>query len=211
MRSSVPAAAVVAVLTLGTACSGGDPSGAAPPDPSPGGASSSAAGSPGATGPADPTDGPDSTASAAPTVAPATGPQLSMPHARLRIPKGWFVGDQLVTTQKDGQDPGSTSLLSLGETPAFGSTAGPTELGRNSLKVSRRIYPMTPKQLPNAVLDGVEMYHLEGRAQPLNWQSEYGVIIDDRIIVLRFQLYARIPPAERQRIVDSVLATFEWK
>lgn len=126
-------------------------------------------------------------------------------------PEGWYVGDQLVQTQKDGQDPGSSSLVTLGETQAFGSTQDATELGRTAWGVSRDIYPMTLEQLPDVELDGVEMYHLEGRAQALNWQSEFGAIVDDTMVVIRFQLYARTPPAQRHRIVEEVLATFEWK
>lgn len=201
MRSLLPAAAAVTILALGAACSG-DPGVEPAPDPSSGGATSSTAGSPGAT---------DPTGSVEPTVAPATGPRLSMPHARLRIPAGWYVGDQLVTSHKDGQDPDSTSLLSLGETPALGSTADLTELRRNALDVARRVYPMTPEQRPDVEVDGVEMYHLEGRVQPLNWESEFGAIVDDHVVVLRFHLSPRTPLTERRQLVDSVLATFEWR
>lgn len=204
MRALVPAAAAVTVLVLGAACSDG-PGGESSPGPSSGGATSSAAGSPGGTDPTGPTGSPE------PTVAPATGPRLSMPHARLRIPAGWYVGDQLVASHQDGQDPGSTSVLSLGETPALGSTADLTELRRNALNVARRVYPMTPRPRPDVEVDGVEMYHLEGRVQPLNWESEFGVIVDDHIIVLRFHLSPRIPLAQRHQLVDSVLATFEWR
>ena len=97
------AAALAAVLLLGTACGGDDASA----DPSPEPASSSAASSP------SPTDEPSEDPTS--TVEPATGPLLKIPQATARVPEGWSISKpRIVPEQVDaGNHQYSYSAITL--------------------------------------------------------------------------------------------------
>ena len=204
MRSLAASSAALAVLLLGSACSGSDDPGGSP-SPSSASPTGSDTASP------EPTDSTEPTGSADPSVDAATGATLELPHSRVRIPADWKRMSRLVRTQQDAKDPDSASLLSLAEINAFGSTNSADELVKSVLRVTRGTYPLTPKRLPNVVVDGVEMYHLSGKIQPLRWLEEYGAIFSDRIVTLGFEFSPDVSPAERQQVVASVLATFEWR
>lgn len=201
MRSLAASSAALAVLLLGSACSGSDDPGGSP-------APSSASPTGSDTESPEPTDSTEPTGSAEPA---ATGATLELPHSRVRIPADWKRMSRLVRTQQDAEDPGSASLLSLAEIDAFGSANSAEELVKSVLRVTKGTYPLTPRRLPNVVVDGVEMYHLSGKIQPLRWLEEYGAIVSDRIVTLGFEFSPDVSPAERQHVVDSVLATFEWR
>ncbi len=208
MRSLAASSAALAVLLLGSACSGSDDPGGSP-SPSSASPTGSDTASPEPTDSTGPTGSADP--SAGPATDPATGATLELPHSRVRIPSDWKRMSRLVRTQQDAKDPGSASLLSLAEINAFGSTNSADELVKSVLRVTRGTYPLTPKRLPNVVVDGVEMYHLSGKIQPLRWLEEYGAIFSDRIVTLGFEFSPDVSPAERQQVVASVLATFEWR
>ena len=165
-------------------------------------ASPSRAGACASAGPAtdDPTAG---------AVAPATGVRLTMPRATVRAPRGWTRSPALVSDQTDAEDDDTASAMTLAETQAFGSTAGADELA--DIARASNLDPMIPRKLPAVELDGVEVYHLAGKVQRLNYLEEFGAVVDDRIVTLSFQLSPEITPTERREIVDSVLATFRWR
>lgn len=200
LRHLAAPAAVLAALAVGGCQASDDPS----TGPSP---TTSAAG---------PTDvatdaSGDPSGSATAGLDPATGVRLTMPHVSVRAPGGWRRMDELVSTQVAAGDPDSVSIVTLGEDDGFGSDDSASEFGDDALKVARRIYPLSPKKLSTVVVDGREMYHIAGKVQPLNWMEEFGAIVDDRSVILRFQLPVRTPPAQRTAIVDSVLASLRWQ
>ena len=183
------------MLALGTACSGSDDPGAAP--------------SPAVTSSATKSASADPTESATTSVEVATGPMLDMPLSSVRIPDDWRVMDPLVSTQQDAADDDTASTISLGEIDAFGGTPSADELARNALKTNP--YPLDPEVRPAVELDGVEFYHLAGKVQKLDHLEDFGAVVDDMIVNLTFHFSPEISPAERQEIVDSVVATFRWK
>ena len=66
-----------------------------------------------------------------------------------------------------------------------------------------------PKRLTDTTLDGVPVFHVEGRLDDTIWFAAYGAIRDDTVVYVRFDLDT--PPAKSQQVVESVLATWQWK
>lgn len=199
-RRTAGSLALAAALALG-GCSGGDDG--SEPEASDGGTTgSTTAGTPSQSSQS---PGDDTT----PSVKPATGDTLRMPHSMVRVPVDWHADPRIVPTQRDAGDDDTSSTISLGEINAFGATLSPDQLARNWFRST--IYPLKPRKLPTVEVDGVEMYHLSGKIQPLTWLEEYGAVVDDRIVTLTFQFSPEVRPAQRDRIAESVLATFRWR
>jgi hypothetical protein len=66
-----------------------------------------------------------------------------------------------------------------------------------------------PKQMAESTLDGVPVFHLEGDLDLGIHFAAYGAIRDDTVVYVRFDLEGS--PAESQEVVESVLATWQWK
>lgn len=189
---------LVAVLASGTAC-GGD-------------SNADAGAEPGASGPAsasvttsvEPGDVPSR-----PAVEPAAGVRLALPLSTVRAPEGWTRPEKIVRTQVDAGDDDTSSIISLGEAEAFGSTMSADELADASIESS--FYSRKPRKLPLVELDGVEAYHLAGKVERSTYLEEFGVIVDDQIVTLGFDFSLEVSPAERREIVDSVVASFRWR
>lgn len=201
MRRTAVATALAAVLALGTACSdgGSDPEA----NPSEGGTTTSAPASD------DPT--PTESASDDPTsdVEPASGFTLTLAHSTVKAPAGWKHAADIVRTMVGADDPESVTSMALGEVNAFGQTPDADQLG--DIAIAAGEYPTEPKKLPNSELDGVEVYHIAGKVQPLNYLEEFGAVVGDRIVTLTFEFSPAYSPQERQELVDSVTATFAWR
>ncbi|WP_243056844.1 hypothetical protein [Nocardioides sp. SR21] len=202
LKTAASAAALAAVLLLGTACGNDDASA----DPSPEPTSSSATSSP------TPTDEPTSEPTEDPTstVAPATGPALNLPQATVRVPKGWYLTPRVVPEQADaGNDDYSFSSISLAQIDSFNTSTSADELADQWLEAN--IYPRDPKKLPLTELDGKEVYHLAGKVQPLLYLEEFGTQQNGKLVSIAFLFSPVATPEERQEIIDSTLATFRWK
>jgi hypothetical protein len=181
-------AALAAVLVLGAACGNDDASA----DPSPEASSSSASASPTA------------------TVEPAAGPALNIPRATVRVPKGWYLTPRIVPEQADaGNDSYSFSSISLAQIDSFDPSLNADELADNWLDSNS--YPQDPQELPLTELDGVEVYHLAGMVQKHLYLEEFGAQTAGKVVSLAFMFSPVASPEERQEIIDSVLATFQWK
>lgn len=195
-RFAVPAL-LVSVLALGTACNGSDDPGATPSEPT-------------STATEAPSTEPTATESETASVAPATGPELEMPRASVRVPEGWEIQDQLVSAQTEAFDDDTASLITVSETEDF--SGGQLTLEQMvDIWFQTSPYDMRPKALPATELDGVEVYHLAGKTDRLSYLEEFGADRGDRIVALTFELSTELSPQEREEIVDSVVATFRWK
>ncbi len=193
-------ATLVAVLALGACSDGSDEPDAGPSSPAAPGTS----GSPSSSSPGDPASEEPSS-----DVEPATGVRLQMPLSSVRAPADWQRSDFPVDTLTGAGDDDTSSLLSLGEIDAFGGTPSASELGDTALTTNP--YRFDPKKLPETELDGVEVYHLAGKILPLTYLEEFGAVVDDRIVTLRFEFSSEVTPAERREVVDAVTASFAWK
>ncbi len=155
----------------------------------------------------DPNDEPNS-ASPSPSqaVEPADGPRVENAHASYRVPRGYEVADELAGTIPANDSGAGRSAITLAEVPAFGST----DLGAAAEVVSRNVaQDRPPKRLADITLDGVPVFHLEGRLDETVWLAAYGAIRDDTVVYVRFDLDTA--PAKSQQVVESVLATWQWK
>lgn len=198
LKTAATAAALTAVLLLGTACGNDDASA----DPSPEPSSSTTASSPTPTD--EPTDEPTS------TVAPATGPVLHLPQATVRVPKGWFLTPRIVPQQADaGSHKYGASSISLAQIKSYDTTLSADELADQWFEAS--FYPRDPKKLPLTELDGKEVYHLAGKVQPLLYYEEFGTQVNGRLVSIAFMFSPAVSKEEGQEIIESTLATFTWK
>jgi len=162
---------------------------------------------PGATAgtePADPSSGSASQSQAA--VEPADGPTVENAYASFRVPAGYEVAEgQAGTIPADDSGPGR-SAITLAEVPAFGNT----NLGRVAGVLARNVaQDRRPKRMEETTLDGVPVFHLEGQLDQTFWFAGYGGIRDDTVVYVRFDLDT--PPAKSRQVVESVLATWQWK
>ena len=175
-------ACLVAVLITG--CQDEDPGGTSGPEP------------------ADPSSG----SSQSQAVEPADGPVVENAHASYRVPKGYEVADELAGTIPANDSGSSRSAITLAEVPTFGNT----DLGTIAQLVARNVARgRAPKRVADTTLAGEPAFHLEGQVQPGQHFTAYGAIHDDNVVYVRFDLDGS--RAQSQQVIDSVLATWQWK
>lgn len=199
LKTAATAAALTAVLLLGTACGNDDASA----DPSPGPSSSTTVESPTPTDEA--TDEPTS------TVAPATGPLMDIPLASVRAPEGWKILPKIVPGQVDvgNAKDYSFSTIGLSQIVSYDRSLTADQLADQWFDAS--FYPLDPKKQPLTEIDGVEFFHLAGKVQKRLYLEEFGTQADGKLVTLGFSFSPEVTPEERQEVIDSVLATFQWK
>lgn len=149
---------------------------------------------------------------ATPDVAPATGKLLATDLASIRIPKGrWHVNRSMKSVVLALQ-PERTIFVALTEDEdVYGQMRGVMslqELAENSRSIIRR--PHQVKIHDEVTLDGVDFYHLSG-PDSTSWREEYGTSHEGMDVVVDFEFPKRVRPRTREQLVNSVLATFEWR
>lgn len=184
--------ALLLPLALATGC-GGDEPGAGP---TPSSTTSTASASPGDTPDPSPSD-------------VASGLRVSMPNSSLRAPEGWVRGADLTRYEDEAESPDHLSYVTLGETPAFGSTADAKTLGDH--RMTSNVYPRKPRRLPETTLDGVQVYHVAGQLTHDQYIEEYGAIVDDSIVTVTFSFNRTVSESARDQVMAEVLPTFHWK
>jgi hypothetical protein len=190
LRSTVLAALAAATLLL--AGCGGDDEPEAGPTSSPTDTASTAT---------DPTP----TEPAEPTVEPATGPLIDRDRIRMNVPEGWRKSRQIATFLESAGDPDSDSTVSLGDLSAVGD---PTL--RELAEASTGSRPDVRFEKPVEIA-GVEWYRATGREGRYARFEQYGTIHNGSQATINFSLDDDVPRAEQQEIIDSVLASVEWK
>ena len=145
-------------------------------------------------------------ASEATGVEPADGPLVESAHASFRVPGGFDVGQEMAGTIPANERGPGRSAITLGEVPAFGTT----DLRTAAAVVARNVaQDRPPRRLADSTLDGTPAFHLEGRLDETTWFAAYGAIHDDTVVYVRFDLDT--PAGESRQVVESVLATWQWK
>lgn len=196
MRRTKIAAGVLAAATLllAAGCGGSDGSSdgsGAPTDPATS-ASTSTSSSP---------------STSAPTVAAATGPLLDMPRASLHAPDTWRLRKKLVTFSVSAGDPQSVSLVQLGDLDATNDAS----LAVQAHNATRGYAGTPPKVLAPVTIDGVPCYHVAGQTTKLSYVEAFGAIHNDGMVSVQMTFSSEIKPAERQQLIDSMLASWKWK
>lgn len=147
--------------------------------------------------------GPDP--SRAPSVAPATGARVEQPGATMNAPDG-FTHDPDMVDFLDSASKG-TSLVTLGEDPGW--RTGDLDEAAESSRRSKSY--QAPERLADTELAGEPAYHLSGPVNAFSRLEEFAAIHDDHLVTVSFELDSSLPKAARQKMVDSALATFEWR
>ena len=153
-----------------------------------------------------------SSASASPTseAAPATGPLLEVEAASMHAPDGWQRMKAVVSFQRSARDPQGGGTAQIGYLPA---APGPSldELARNAIEHGS-YGKRRPRPAGTVTVNGVECYKVAGRTDPGTYYELYGAITGGNEVSISFTFFTRfISPAERQQVVESTLASVEWR
>jgi hypothetical protein len=141
-----------------------------------------------------------------PTVRPATGARLDTDLLRLRFPAGYLVSR---TFAPDIYEASRRGLADHRVEYATGDLLVQGSLDYLAgLSVKFAAWDGRPRRLPPVEIDGVPCFHLRGvqYGQPTD---VFGAQRGLTQVSLTFSLAD--PPAKRQEIIDSVLATLTWK
>jgi hypothetical protein len=161
----------------------------------------------------DPSATPDDAASStspSPTVAPASGDVADTTFFSAHAPKGWRVDVVVPDFYTVAGDPDGGSDVSFGIAKTYGTHFTLAQLARHTLGS----YPEIDKALDvdlHSSLAGEPAYRIHG---PLSGGGElvaYGASHEDRHITVLFELYAPLGRRQRSQVVDSVLASWQWK
>lgn len=167
------------------------------PDAEPSGAATSA--SPTPTESEEPTE---------PTVEPATGAEVELGSLTLTFPEGFepseasAMGGEVVTAS----GPGGTARLAFVAAKSF-NTQTPDEAVE--IAIATGLWTRKPRRLDDVEVDGVVMYHLSGPAGMGFTDVQFGA--ESGGYDVSFTVGASGSPAERQELIDSILATASWK
>jgi hypothetical protein len=190
-RLALPVAALVLVLTAG--CNGnGD---ASPPDESAGGDATTSS-------------TPSPSESPSPTVEPASGPEMVPDEggARMRAPKAYTLMPRSLNTAVSAEDPQARGFITLSVLPSA-REGDLDELARIGMKR----FDGKPTRLPDVEIQGVTFYHLAGENAVGLHQDHYSAAYENKLATLQFNFFAsEFSTPQRQKIIDSVLATFAW-
>jgi hypothetical protein len=128
----------------------------------------------------------------------------------VRVPQGWFLTPRIVPQQADaGSHEYGASSISLAQITSYDASLTADQLADQWFEAS--FYPRDPKKLPLTELDGKEVYHLAGKVQPLLYYEEFGTQVNGKLVSIAFQFTPAVSQEDRQEIIDSTLATFQWK
>lgn len=189
----------VALLLVGvmSACGGDEPGNGAEPPTSP------------STEPSEPSETPEPSTTE-PAVEPATGRVYETPQFTMRAPKGWRVEYEITDAIEftSGPPPGDGQAS---EADPFGLVTVETEAESGQLSLDEVARGST-EDLPR-VADtelGGEAAYLLASNQAAFSDQELGLWYDGVVVRLRFTLGGGAK-ADRQELVDSVVAAWEWK
>jgi hypothetical protein len=192
-RSGVAAAAAVLTLLLASCSDSDEPSGAAPDA----GASES---------PESPEEQPTETGptETTPAVEPATGPAIGVKGLEVRAPADWITTEPLAIQQSAGPPDVIGSMISVFRFPNSGlftvDELGDEEVSDMGARSRRR---------DDVELDGEQFYHLTGTLEPGLYAERFGTIVGDDRLSVQFEFGNGQGRAERDEIIQSVLATVQ--
>jgi hypothetical protein len=200
MRPRIMTASLVALLGL-AGCGGGGSS-TEPTDRATSTPSSSASSAP---SPAE-----DGTAgeSASPSVAPASGPPLRMDTFRVNLPEGWERGP--TSSRIGGGTAEGGSVISVLDFPAADATLD--EMAREAIRSGRTgVRGARLERLPDFDLDGCAAYRVQGPGREGAYEAEVGCKHLDHDYRMTISLAPSVPRAGRQRLIESVLASWRFR
>ena len=129
-----------------------------------------------------------------------------MSHASVNAPDGWRREKKSFDFSLEATDPDSIGILQFTDLDASG-TASLAE----QVKFIAKTYTPPLKVMKPVEIDGVDFYHLAGRSSRYTYAEAFGTIYHGGQVALSMNFPTDLKPAERQEVVDSVLASFHWK
>ena len=154
--------------------------------------------------PSDPTPSEDPTE----TVQPATGAPLELSNVALRAPKGFAADPPDGSNLRFAFERDGVQSISLANTQSFNEALSLREQAR--ISITSGVYQRQPSIMKPVEFDGVRMYHYGGRISDIEYVEEYGTVYDGSQISVNFRLAATASKAERQQLVESVMASLKF-
>ncbi|MCW2832913.1 MAG: hypothetical protein JWN68_866 [Nocardioides sp.] len=152
------------------------------------------------------TSSPSEAQSAVEEVAPATGTLLAVQGSQLRIPGHWEADSQLLM-QVAGHDPEDPlTFMTLFRFPQINRSID--ELTREN--ATRRTWDFKLKRRADVTVDGHVASHLEGKVYADEYVVLFSTLWNGESLELQFNFANGEPKVERDEIVQSVLATWEF-
>jgi hypothetical protein len=193
VRRATAGLALVTALAL-AGCSSDDPGGAPAPEPS--------TGSPGSSAPT------ESTSTSA-SVEPASGLEMTIRTVTMYGPEGWTrTSDLFDKLGKSVRDPKGSGLVGLYSVPAFSPDATIDDLVDAVRRTNNYVGRL---QVHDPVdVNGEECFHVSGRYQNGGVEDQFGVNYGDYQVTFTFLFDGDVPDADRQAVIEPVLAGVQW-
>lgn len=155
-------------------------------------------------------DGATSSTSPSPTVAPATGHVVHTSFYSAHVPKGWRVDQTIPDFFTAADDPDSSSAVAFGIAKTYNNHFTLGQLAHQTIRANSWEREHLDVDLHSS-LAGEPAYHLSGRLSGGGDVDSYGVSYDARHVTVDFELYAPLSQRQKRQLVDSVLASWQWK
>lgn len=145
------------------------------------------------------------------SASPATGDRIDTSFFRAHAPKGWPVDEMVPDFFTIAGDPDGGSAVSFGIAKTYDNHFTLAQLSRQAIgSHSNWISKHLDVDLHSS-LAGEPAYRLSGPLPGGGNVVSYGVDHEDRHITVIFELYAPLSRRQRSQVVDSVLASWQWK
>jgi hypothetical protein len=140
-----------------------------------------------------------------PEVAPATGPAIKVKGLRVNAPNGWLASISVAAGQSAYPRGVTGTLVGLHLFP------NSELLTVEELAVEELGYiGAGRKRLDDLLIDGYQVYHLQASPEPGVKLERFGTIVNDGRVAILFRFGNRESRAERDEIIQSVLATVDF-
>lgn len=195
--------AVAALLVVGACGDPDPPDSGSTPSPTSTATSTTATSSPTETSTSDSSDG-----TTPPTVAPAAGAKIRLPSFTGAFPQGWRVIDRTEGTHSAGDtDPLTGGFVFVSDVQNLGSD----DFDKIVAIVLQHYEDdkVKPVRGENRVVDGVEGWVLEGARDGADFVYEWGTVYQGQDVHFTFEFIN--PPDDPMAMVDSVLASVQWR
>ena len=153
---------------------------------------------------ASPTTEPSPTAE--PSVTPASGPRLALEDVEIRLPEGWSVDNDDASFLVVGTADDRSGIINLSSFPALNPDVSIARLGQ--ITADKGGFPRDSVQ-PETTMAGLPAYHVAGPVAGDD-SEQFGVLHDGDIVTVEF-VFRRGPKDGRQELIDSVLATVQFR
>lgn len=139
-------------------------------------------------------------------VEPASGPAVSARQFRVHLPAGYLLAPHEAYSWT-ARSPRGADVVGVSAAPAFGSPG----VDAAARLTTRSVVTDPPLEREDDVeLDGAAAFHL---VSDRRWTERHvvGASRDGQLLTLDFSLDTTTPRAQRDRLVASVLASWQWR